>query len=593
MTRWGLALLGCAVLACKGTQDLASEPPESVRYVAVVEVDADGGVIATGPLSAWSPGEPLFVAAREDAIVRLVGYDEATLTAGGVLEAVQAEASPLPLAPATGCDPRLPEATWIASWSPDGVTALDGAPTPALTAPRLTKVCPPFSPSVAIDVPCVEPRCVPTIQDRSDCSVTVALDCTRGSVTLHVDPTGNVCADLDDAFGACPRVASEPGVGRHACATCRIDAYVPLDDAPPAFVVEKVKVVDAPLMRPRDIEVNRQPFRYNFYEGHIHDLVTLDDRIVVLAPDGGYGKRCDYGVLEKDKRLLFLDPDTLTVTSTRATEQCLTAVTADARGSGFVGVYGDIEAWRLGRFAADGRLLASADFDSARFGEGEPDGGIHELHFTEDLQTIVVMANVQPRPGPTWGGIRTFDAETLEPKARYVFPPHRIEYAAPGPGDTLYVFESGDVRTWFAIDLVRGEIREVEALAIDQMIRSSLFAVLLHRDVLLAGGRGHDAVFGFDLGADTEWSATTFQTNLHIFTMAPWPADPDLVIVGGGLETFYTGAVMLLDPIDRRLRYAFLDDLSGSSVTRFEPDGRGGVLAMFPWSGEIARITAP
>ncbi len=581
------------LVACKGTQPVAAEPPEDVTFVAVVELNASGEVAATGPLTAWDPSAPLFVAARRDGDVRLVGFSDATLAANGILDALRAGEDRLDLEPAIGCAPRLPDADWIGSWGEDGVRTLADATTPALTASALDRVCPGFSPDVAIDVPCLEPRCVPTIVSRSDCAVTVSLDCRPGTMTVRVDPAGRVCAELPTAFGACPLESTAPGVGRHACDGCRVDVHVPLDDAPMAFVVEKVKLVEGPLRQPRDIEVNRQPFRYNFYEGYIHDVVTLDDRVVVLAPELGYGKRCDFGVLEIDKRLFFLDPDTLTVTSSRATETCLTAVTRDARGDGFVGVFGRMQDWSIGRFAADGTLLASAAFDPDRFGDGYSDGGIHELHFTEDLSKIVVMANVHFQMQNTWGGIRTFDADTLEPLERFFYPPHRIEYATPGPGDTLYAFESGDVRTWFTIDLVRGDIQELEPLAIDQMLRSSLFAVMEHRGQLLAVGRGHDAAFAYDLATDSEWSATAFQTNLHAFTMAPWPADPSLVIVGGGIETFYDGALMLLDTAERRFRYTYVEGVSESSVTRFEPDGRGGVLAMFPWTGEIARVTAP
>ncbi|MEQ8273914.1 MAG: hypothetical protein RMA76_06990 [Deltaproteobacteria bacterium] len=580
------------LVACKGTSSTSSEAPDAIRYVAVVELDDAGDVVASGPLTSWAPTDPLFVAAR-GSNVRLVGYDEATLAAVGILD-VAAE-GPLFLSAAEGCDPRLPDATWIAAWSPSAVQTLDDAPTPALTAPRLESICPDLSPDISVDVACAEPRCTPNVVARDACARTVELDCAPGTqMTIHVDPAGRVCSELSSSFGACTSMASTIGYASNVCGSCRIDTYAPTAAATSGLATQVVKIVPGELRQPRNVGMNRQPFRQEFYEGYVLDMIALPDRIIVLGPEGGYGKRCNVPPdTANPMRLFFLDPDTLTVTSSRATEVCLTAIEADVHSDGFVGVFGIFKQWHLGRFDPDGNLVDRADFDPAAFSADGEDGGIHELHFVNDDATIVVMANIRPTNPPILGGVRTFDARTLAPIDRFGFPSRRIEYAAPGEGTTLYGFESRELdRDWYAIDLETGTLNGVRSLPVDQQFRSSSFAVLQKDGYLFTGGRGHDAVYALDPTTDEVWSASAHVFDLHIFTMQTWPADPSLIVVAGGTETFYAGGAMLFDPADRRFRYAHAVGFSESAVTNLTDDLRGGVLGVLPWTGEIVRITA-
>ncbi len=580
------------LVACKGTSSTSSEAPEDIRFVAVVELDDAGAVLASGPLTPWSPTEPLFVAGR-GSNVRLVGYDEATLAAVGILDV--AAQGPLFLSAAQGCDPRLPDATWIASWSPSAVRTLDDAATPALTATRLKSICPDLSPDISVDVVCAEARCTPNVIARDACARTVELDCApRTQLTIHVDPAGRVCSEIRSSFGACTSLASTIGYASNVCGSCRIDTYAPTAAATTGLRTQVAKIVPGPLNQPRDVVRNRQPFRANFYEGYVLDVLALQDHIVVLGPEGGFGKRCNVPPdTANPMRLFFLDPDTLTVTSSRATETCLTSIEPDEHSDGFVGVFGTFSDWHLGRFDAAGNLVDRASFDSASFGDGSVDGGIHELHFVDDDATILVMANIRPDTSPIVGGVRTFDAQTLAPIDRFGFPSRRIEYAAPSDGRTLYGFESRELdRDWYAIDIETGTLDGVRSLPVDQQFRSSSFAVLRQDGLLFTGGRGHDAVYALDPATDEVWSASAHVFDLHVFTMRTWPANPDLIVVAGGTETFYAAGVMLVDPRDRRFRYDHAVGFSESAVTNLTEDLRGGVLGVLPWTGEIVRITA-
>lgn len=585
--RWVATLLLLA--GCKSTERLETDAPDSLRFVAIVEVDEDGAFVRAGPLTPWAADAALPVVTSAEGTL-LVGYDEATLAAAGLLEAARADDGATRLDAAVGCLPALPEATWLGAWRGEGVVELAVAEAPALTARWAADTCPGFSPDFAFDVPCREKRCAPTIVDRDNCSVTVSLSCADGSTMVRVDPLGRVCAELSEDFGACTLEASRGGVGRHACPECRVDVHAFLDDRELPIDAEVFPLVDVETRLPDNIVNRRQPFRSDLYMGWVLDFVVLEDTIVVAAPaqDAGYGDRCAYQ-REQGRRLLFLDPDDLVVDATRETEDCLIALAAEPNGRGFVGVFGSIwGTWSLGRFDETGALVASAAFDSARFGS-ESDGTIHQTFFSEDGETIVVLLNISG--AAEYGAVRTFRADTLEPIGRYFTPPRRIEFGVVGSGRTILVFEPNEVRTWLTMNLDTGAFEEIAQLPNDITLRAALFATHEQDGMLLAGGRGHGSVTGVLRPGTESWAAIPYEAELHVFGMTRWPADPDLVLAVGGIFERYIGGAALLDPRDQRFLPGVVR-ISDAAASIVRPDGRGGVLALLPWSGEIARLRA-
>lgn len=582
------AALVVALAACKSTPSLESDAPEDLTFLVVVELDDDGRPRAAGPLGRWAPNEPIDVIANGPAL--LVGYDDETLAAAGLLEqARNVGAAPLRLA--QGCDSTLPTATWLASWD-DGVASRDPIDTPRLTAFWIQETCPDFSPNVGFDDDCRAQRCDPTIDRIGTCRVVLDVaSCDLGRTEVTIGPLGQVCATFA-ALDECTVTSTAPGFGVMDCAAprCTVDVHAQLDDALPPMNVELVTLFDVPLAQPGRIPESRQPFRHHFYEGYVHDLVVLDDRVVLVAPvDGRSRARCESQSpqdLTPARELLFLDPDTLQIVDRTPTDECMIAPIRDPMGDGFLATY-VADRIALARYDKDGVRTASVSFAEGELA-GVVETSVHEMHII-DGDTIVVVTNAGDAE-IRWSGFRTFDLATLAPKGVYFIDERGDEFAVMDePGHVLVLNQPG--RTWTRVNLSDGARRQVIALPEDDRLQSTLLAAHGQRGLAIAAGRGHKALNALEPTLAELSQASTFQEELHVFRMAAWPADDRYVLVGGGLfEEAYGGGVVLFD-LETMKFVPGIARLGEGAVIALRPDGRGGVLALMPWKAQIARIT--
>jgi hypothetical protein len=576
-------VLALAIVACKPTRTVDSDAPDSLRFLAVVELDDAGAPAAAGPLVSWSPGRPLPVIASGPAL--LLGYDDATLDDAGLLAAAQV-AGPERLGTAGPCHTVLPDATWLGSWDGDDVVAIDPAATPRLSAGWLRAACPAVSPLVGFDDDCAGERCVPRLVRDDGCERTFALEaCGLGEAFVAIDAQGRVCATID-AFEAC-EVERTTGFARLSCdgPACGVTVSAPLERDVVELNVEITSVFPAALRKPDNVENMRQPFRYNLYEGYLMELVVLDDQVVLTAPPGDtYGSLCRAGGVP-ERRLIFLDSN-LRYSHEIATEDCLQSPVRDPRGDGFIAVYGT-SPYELARFDARGARTASVSF-AVGAAEGITENAVHETFVVDDA-TIVVVVNAFGN-ATRYAGVRTFDLETLAPTGSHLEPAMELEFAIPDPPGRLIQLDR-NVREWWRLDLETGDRQHLATSPLDVMLQATLFDLHGQGPYAIAAGRGRATVQGLTVEPRQTWQAATYEAELHVFTMAAWPADARYVLMAGGIFRDYDLGAALFDVETRRFVPTTTMIAGESSITRLVPDGRGGLLALLPWNAKIARIS--
>ena len=84
---------------------------------------------------------------------------------------------------------------------------------------------------------------------------------------------------------------------------------------PDDFEVEVAPLFDVPPWRPGGLGVSTQVWRFMVQSGFAHDLVALEDRVVVAAPAGDLPQRpCpEIDAVRGPGRFVFVDPSSLTV----------------------------------------------------------------------------------------------------------------------------------------------------------------------------------------------------------------------------------------------------------------------------------------
>lgn len=197
-------------------------------------------------------------------------------------------------------------------------------------------------------VSCSDVPCKPVVT-QSGCDFSLAFEgCDRSTLIATIDDAGALDFESSASFGNC--VASTEDGLHLVCDECMVDVVA--REAPRPLEVESVALYDVPFVPPSDFDLLDSD---DSVDGYALSIARAGDNIVVSTNAGEARQtRCRSRAAE----LVFVDRTTLATTSTAA-PTCLSFITDDPSGDGFLGLYGGDEA-QVGRFDTAGRLVASA-----------------------------------------------------------------------------------------------------------------------------------------------------------------------------------------------------------------------------------------
>lgn len=577
-----------ALFSCKGTAVVDVDVPEETAWVAVVTVDESGEVLEATPLLPWHATDPLPLITRSTGTTLLLGFSAAQL------ETLGAEVDDSPLVPVKGCRQGLPAPLWTRRWFDGALRSHDG-PTPPLTAPWLTSLCPDLSGSaVRVDADCFETRCEPRVRWTGRCALELDLgSCGLGVVPASVDASGAVCADFSAAGWACEPVADPVAQAAYAClepAPCEIHVHAGEPPTAPFELAKTQLVEDAEPYLPGTLDRLGVLQTDTLADGYLLELLVLPDAVVVSRSVDLPVGACFPGDA-RPGALVFLDPESLLPVRTTTAPRCLRRMVPDEAG-GFVGAYVDGNELLLGRFDERGSLTSSVPMDPRQeAGPGEPRlvraGVDRVLEMLEIGSRLVVLL------GNSTGDsfLFTFDAVTLGPLLRAQI--RSATSAMLSTGDTVVATARNLEQEIAWLDVTTANEVAVERLPWRDLPRETDSLLSLHavRGELLVTGTPPPALFLLSPMGPVRARAMIFDRDAFVVTMASWPGRSVFVSAlaqeeGGRWSSL--GA--LFDPARGR----FLPGtwpLGDGVVGRIRSDDRGRLWLLLPWSGEVIRLT--
>jgi hypothetical protein len=500
---------------------------------------------------------PLDVVAKNGAV--LIGFRAADLAALPIPLPSDAILAQDTLRFAAECEPALPQPSWSVRTGPLSAS-FDPLAAGALTATWLTTSCPSLDPIAAV----AECAACAVGTSASGCAVQLDLSACGGkSETLHFEPDGRVCVPQGSdctVVGAPERLANGSTRSKLSCAlqtpACPVEVHT-------GFAAPSVDVVSAPI--PGGNTCSTVAPADCFYDLAVLQNSGVADRIVV----SGTGQ-------DGWNRLWMFDPKNLaSVKSTTVTFAPLWITIRDpARPDTFIGVeWPSLVAHRID---SGGQVLETRDWTSPRgimyfAASPMPDG--HRLAFlsgSPSLSDIIVV-----------DGLAITSTVSLGAQAASSFLPTPSGFAVSVVPSNAF----GDVEL---IDTVHGG----QPLVIDPMATGAYLGPILptptasHVAVVFSGtSSGLLEIAGSVVGR----SARPFRAGL-ISTAAPWPANPDLLVVA--LLNPPTIAFFDLEAWTFLPGEVHLDGIAVSShVERIISDEAGGALLLIGEQPVLLRMT--
>lgn len=364
LRRWAAVLGLLGALSCRGAQEVDTTAPSEIVAVGVV---SEGG--ASSPLAAWPEGAPLPVVTRGRGPHVVYGYTAAQLAPLG--EGWRRGR----LRPSDPCEARLPAPAWAARLSDGALTDLEPMDVPPMTVDGLREICPDAEARpLLLDVRGESELCSHRIS-RAGCALEVRTECGAGDFAGWVHPDGGFCARQSSAGDwRCEGAALEPGAPLVCEGGSREVELVDARPRPAPFEVETRSFGPRPEYGPRLWTASRQLYPSDLIRGYVHGLVALSDRVVVARSVGGPAGEC-WSDESRPAVFSIVDLATLEVLDEVSAPPCALELSAEPGGQTFVGlVLFDDDRYGLGRFDAEGRLLASARIEGASRWTGRPSG---------------------------------------------------------------------------------------------------------------------------------------------------------------------------------------------------------------------------
>jgi hypothetical protein len=562
-----------------GVRPVDADVPAAVEWIAVIELE-DGVPASTSPLMRFDG--PLFFD-RPDRERVLVGYDRPRLLDAGGRLPERLEVDPVKIA--APCAPKLPAPIWAARLG-DGLEPVDPATAPALTSKWIEERCDPPDELFA-DVRCGVPRCASETRAISPCERHLATTgCGLGTVVVSYDGADPSCIELRGADRRCDRTRGDvltcesPDI-----LACEVEIVPGGNGRLPPIDLARLSIgalVPSPHPGAKDHALLSVPREFVDW-GQAYDLLPLDEHLVVVAIAGDERERCPAG---KDRRLVFVDPDAMTVSRTATAPDCLEVLAPEISGPGFVGgVRGARGEPSLARFTADGVMIDSTELPTA------PNEDLVAAIVALDAHYAVVT---QERDGNSYGAtsLVTVDPELgvvetveLEDRLHVVagLPPDQIIAWArrwPAGGDDLRI-----------LSIPGGAITDMAEQPVVDGFRGTHIAATRDRIILFAGDDHEIELYersplspflllgpvgapGFVFGSD-RWSEA-------------------LLILGGSGGAPATALVpelYFLDPNEARFLPGRIALEGIGPVSRVRTDAAGRAFALLPWDGEVVRVT--
>ncbi len=603
-----LAALGLS--ACPSATPLGGDAPAELRFAAVLVLDGGGAVARTTALVAWPAGQPLPLAVPADTDAVVLAWSETALDAAGLLEPARSAGS-VPLVPAEGCTPHLPQPSWGRRWAADGSTSpTDGAAWP-LTAPWVESACGRDAIELAAAVSCLAPRCAPAITpispcrfrlDLAACSLPAPAD--RASLEATIDATGRLCVESRDPSWRCEATPPAPGADASlSCSApeCRFELYLDPAARPPTLDVARVAVHPdgAPYL---DDAVKEIPLFMpsTGMSGYLHELVRRGDRLYVSGVPDGRAPRAICPSFIQHSALRILDADTGRTIRTATSPDCLDALAVDPLGDGLLALVSVDETWSLARIDAEGRFVATTStalgLRHVLPGAGTPLRRGYFVVPVPELGLGLAGFGVAPSGVTPWSELVVFRLDTLRPEAPVQLSLPSRPHRAVALGDGRVAVQLAESRQILRVDL--GQPQPFERpltidLPGDLEIRASLQGTVWDPETgrLWMTAHGRVELFSVDpgTGAIDEW--TLFDREVVGLSALRWPGQPRRWLFGASTFAEWNAVLVLFD--EEAGRFELPTHIVGHGVVTDlvpHPDGRS-VWALSPWTGELLRVS--
>jgi hypothetical protein len=585
------------VLACAPVLE-SRDVPDAVGWLAVLELDARGGLVGASPLWRRAPATPLPIHVDASRAVVVVGFTTASL---GALAAIVTSTETL--SRADGCDPRLPAPVYAARLVDGVLVEALTDDVPALTAPWLADRCGlAGAPTVVVDcgaTACLA-RATPT-GERCTWNVDPTVTCGSPGLTVTLGPDDAVCFD-DVGADACTRPAryAEPtaellcerpveGVGR----SCHADVFTPPTAPPwlpPSETGAMITLADVTPFVPSSLTSFGDLRPNDAFVGYLGGLAILEDGGVRVTSASRLDGITDCSEQSGAGSWLAhaIEPARMLVTETSTVPECLGLLEPDPLGAGYAGLFRRDGAWTLGRFDPRGRELAA-------------------IALTTDLlagrKASAVALRTIPATTRMVAMLTSDDAtELFDVELTSMTIAHHWQLE-----ETTWSFDFEDPRT-IGFVVRRGATtctidvdRDDRPACIDAGCLVSEWSAFLYTaweyEVHVETSR---TVTSIGVAAEGVWicdapegprSVPPYERRLQPGRMHPYPPDRSLLFVTGVAadgERWRT-AVVLLDPV----RGQFLPgtwSLDAGLATVVREDAEGDLWLMFPWDAKVSRL---
>jgi hypothetical protein len=586
----GRATAACALAAaffgCAPERTFVQLPGD-IDYVALLVIDGSGNLVRAGALEKYEPGLPPSYAVDLDETLYFAGWTTAEL------ESVQSFIdSGARLESALGCRAHLPAPAFYAKVDGERLTAEDAAGAPPLGAPWLDSACPESSLPTDAILACEDQSKRATLIEESRCKYRLQVPGDH-TLTAVFDSRGLGCVESSDTLSRCVNPKSSQSGHELICEAanedlgdgCSLVFYRTPQDGLYEIATRELRTGTRPYL-PNSLAERGYLTRGASKTGYSFDLLPLGDLVLAAvdrespaAPD------CFREQVDGTFELIAHDAETLEPRWTKTVPACLSSMTRDPHGGGFLATYREDARLMIGRFDAVGNLVESATVAA----DASP-RGVHDSLLLADRNELVLVLEVEPNRA-----IISVDTVTLAERVRapssleiYAIDrldEHRLAFAADpqvnrcvfdlDAPDTIDCIEQGCLpRQWIGFG------RDLFDFYVDPKTRQEIVSVSHAAKTIWACGDDPRAMGYYD---------RLTQPAL----LAPHPADDELLMVSGiaiGDRGELSAVLDVLD-LERGRILPGTQVLDGMYIARIRLDDRGRIWLLHSWNAKLTRLS--
>lgn len=580
------ALICALVVASCARERTFIQLPSDVEYVALIEVDANNVLVHASALERYDADAPPNYAVDLEKTHFFIGWSAAQLEA--IREKIDSSAR---LEAAPGCRTRLPEPLYYAKIDGDKLTAAEPRTAPLLGAPWLDGACPDAALPTDAVLACegdskratliADARCRYRLQVPGDNALSVAFD---------VDGLGCVATREGTARCEDPRTwengheliceAPVPELG-DGCALVFYRTPEPL------YEIETLQLsLSGTPHLPANLAERGDLSRSGSKTGYATDILPMGPNILVAVDKQTDRPRdCFWVDIQGEFELVTYDRNTLEVKARATAPPCLSTMTPDLLGSGFIATYRVGSALMIGRFELDGTMVQSASVaaDAAPF-------GVWDSAVFPERNELVLLLDVHPDRA-----IVALDLLTFAEKSRAI---SSLElFAFDRYDDHRLVFAADPAASRCILDLDQPELIDCqeEGCLPTQWIGfgRTLFDFYVDpktRQEIVSASVAAESVWVCD---DESRSMGYYDRLTQPAILSRHPLDEDLILVSGisiGERGELSAVLDVLD-LDRRRFLPGTQVLDGMYIGRIRLDEDQHIWLLHPWNSLLTRLT--